>query len=66
MSVGIFAVVVFGYLAAVYLTLQTHDAEERAAFRKRALMSGVVVGGVAATVLVLAGRDVRNSLLTSA
>lgn len=65
-SVGIFALATFAYLAAVYLTLEAHDAEERAAFRSRALISGVVVGGVATTVLMLAGPDVRNSLLVSA
>lgn len=65
-SVGIFALATFAYLAAVYLTLEAHDAEERAAFRSRALISGIVVGGVATTVLMLAGPDVRNSLLTSA
>ena len=66
MSVGVFALVVFAYLAAVYLTLETHDAEERAAFRRRALMSGLAVGAVAASVLTLAEPEVRNSLLTSA
>jgi cytochrome d ubiquinol oxidase subunit II len=65
-SVGVFALVVFGYLAAVYLTLEAHDAEERAAFRMRGLISGIAVGAVAAAVLMLAGPDVRNSLLTSA
>lgn len=65
LSVGVFALVLFGYLAAVYLTLEAHEAEERAAFRKRALISGVAVGTVAASVLMLAGTDVRNSLLTS-
>lgn len=66
MSVGIFALVLFSYLAAVYLTLEAHDVEERAAFRKRALVSSAVVGVMAAAVLLLAGPDVRSSLLTSA
>lgn len=64
-SVGVFALVLFGYLAAVYLTLEADDAAERAAFRMRALISGAAVGAVAASVLMLAGPDVRNGLLTS-
>ncbi|MGH9201443.1 MAG: cytochrome d ubiquinol oxidase subunit II, partial [Vicinamibacterales bacterium] len=66
MSVGVFAAVLFGYLAAVYLTLEAHDLEERAAFRARALVSGVLVGVMAATVLALAGPDLRRGLVTSA
>jgi cytochrome d ubiquinol oxidase subunit II len=64
-SVGVFALVLFGYLAAVYLTLEARDSEERAAFRTRALISGVVVGGVAALVLALADADVRDRLIAS-
>ena len=63
---GLFALVLFGYLAAAYLTLEAHDAEEGAAFRMRALSSGVAVGGLAAVVLLLATPDVRNALLASA
>jgi cytochrome d ubiquinol oxidase subunit II len=66
LSVGVFTLVLFGYLAAVYLTLEAHDAEERAAFRARALLSGVAVGILAAVVLLLATPDVRNALLASA
>jgi cytochrome d ubiquinol oxidase subunit II len=66
MSVGGFALTLFAFLAAVYLTLEAGDAEERAAFRARALVSGVLVGGLAATVLVLANRDVRDALTASA
>jgi cytochrome d ubiquinol oxidase subunit II len=65
-AVGVFALVLFGYLAAVYLTLEADDAPQRAAFRMRALISGVAAGVAAALVLMLAGPDVRSSLLTSA
>ncbi len=64
-SVGVFALVLFAYLAAVYLTLEARDAEERAAFRGRALVSAVLVAALAATVLMLAAPDVRNSLTMS-
>jgi cytochrome d ubiquinol oxidase subunit II len=65
-SVGFFTLALFGYLAAVYLTLEAHGAEEGAAFRMRALMSGVAVGVLATVVLLLATADVRNALLGSA
>jgi len=64
-AVGIFALVLFGYLAAVYLTLEASDAEEREAFRLRALASGFAVAGLAAVVLILAEPDVRHGLLAS-
>jgi len=65
LAVGAFALALFGYLAAVYLTLEAHDAHERAAFRLRALLSGVVVGVLAASVLLLSGSEVRVALLAS-
>lgn len=66
MAVGVFALVLFGYLAAVYLAVEAEDADERMAFRSRALLSGVGVGVMAASVLMLAGTGLRESLLTSA
>jgi cytochrome bd ubiquinol oxidase subunit II len=65
LGVGAFAVVLFAYLAAVYLTLEAHDSEERAAFRLRALISGFAVAVLAATVLMLAAPDVRRGLIAS-
>jgi cytochrome d ubiquinol oxidase subunit II len=65
LAVGAFALAVFAFLAAVYLTLEAHDAEERAAFRLRALLSGVAVGVLAGTVLMLANQDVRHVLVAS-
>ena len=66
LSVGIFALTLFAFLAAVYLTLEARDAEERAAFRARGLVSGALVGVLAAAVLMLAGPDVRRALTASA
>lgn len=65
LSVGVFALATFAYLAAVYLTLEAGDEEERAAFRVRALMSGVAVGVLAAASLALSGPDVRHELIAS-
>lgn len=66
MAVGLFALSLFAYLAAVYLTLEADDDEERAAFRVRAVMSGVAVAALAAIVLLLSTPEVRDSLLASA
>ena len=65
LAVGAFALTLFAYLAAVYLTLEAGDGEERDAFRRRGLTSGLVVGGLAALVLWLAQPDVRIALLAS-
>jgi cytochrome bd ubiquinol oxidase subunit II len=54
-SVGFFALALFAYLAAVYLTLETGDRELQEDFRKRALVTGVAVGILALTVFLLAG-----------
>jgi len=53
-AVGLFALALFAFLAAVYLTLETRDRELQEDFRWRALVSGVVVGLLALTVFVLA------------
>ena len=65
LAVGMFALALFGYLAAVYLTVEATDPDERAAFRARALGSGVAVGVLAATVLILAAPAVRRGLVAS-
>jgi cytochrome bd ubiquinol oxidase subunit II len=65
MSVGLFALGLFAYLAAVYLTLEADDPEERTAFRARALISGAAVAVLAATVLMLSARHVRDALIGS-
>jgi len=66
LSVGLFAVVAFAFLAAVYLTLEAEDRELRADFRARALGTGVALFGAAALALLLSGRYaplVRNGLI---
>jgi cytochrome d ubiquinol oxidase subunit II len=54
-AVGFFALALFAFLAAVYLTLETRERELQEDFRRRALIAGVVVGALALTVFVLAG-----------
>jgi cytochrome d ubiquinol oxidase subunit II len=66
LSVGVFALALFAFLAAVYLTLEAQNDDERAAFRRRALASGVVVGVLALIVFGLATPDLRRSLTASA
>ena len=53
-AVGVFALALFAFLAAVYLTLETRDRELQEDFRARALIAGVVVGLLALTVFILA------------
>ncbi len=65
-SVGVFALTLFAFLAASYLTLEAGDPSERTAFRARALVSGALVGALALIVLLLAGPDVRRALTASA
>jgi cytochrome bd ubiquinol oxidase subunit II len=54
-AVGFFALALFAFLAAVYLTLETRDRQLQEDFRLRAIVSGIVVGILALTVFVLAG-----------
>jgi len=72
LSVGVFALVAFAFLAAVYLTLEADPAESGVGgelqedFRLRALASGVALFVVAASALVLSrGRAplVRDALI---
>lgn len=53
-AVGFFALALFAFLAAVYLTLETRERELQEDFRRRALLSGIVVGLLALTVFLLA------------
>jgi cytochrome d ubiquinol oxidase subunit II len=55
-AVGFFALALFAFLAAVYLTLETRDRALQDDFRSRALIAGVIVGLLALTVFVLAGK----------
>ena len=54
-AVGFFALSLFAFLAAVYLTLETSDRELGDDFRQRALFSGVAVGVLALFVFLLSG-----------
>ncbi len=54
LGVGLLTLVLFAFLAAVYLTLETADADLREDFRRRALTSGVAAFGAAALSLALA------------
>jgi cytochrome d ubiquinol oxidase subunit II len=54
-AVGFFALSLFAFLAAVYLTLETPDYELQEDFRLRALIAGVAVAVLAGTVFLLAG-----------
>jgi cytochrome d ubiquinol oxidase subunit II len=53
-AVGVFALALFAFLAAVYLTVEAQTRELQEDFRGRALVAGVVVGLLALTVFVLA------------
>ena len=53
-AVGGFALALFAYLAAVYLTLETRDAALRRAFRDRAVVAGLVAGALAFACAALA------------
>ncbi|MGB7924258.1 MAG: cytochrome d ubiquinol oxidase subunit II [Pyrinomonadaceae bacterium] len=54
-AVGFFALSLFAFLAAVYLTLETDEAELQEDFRRRALLSGGTVGALALVVFLLSG-----------
>ena len=53
-AVGFFALALFAFLAAVYLTVEARERELQEDFRTRALLAGVAVGLLALTVFVLA------------
>jgi cytochrome d ubiquinol oxidase subunit II len=68
LSVGLLALALFAFLAAVFLTMETHDPELCEDFRRRALGAGVVVFFASALVLLLshgAAPLVRTGLMAS-
>jgi cytochrome d ubiquinol oxidase subunit II len=68
LSVGLLALTLFAFLAAVFLTLETHDPELCEDFRRRALAAGVAVFLASGLVLLLsheAAPLVRSGLLSS-
>jgi cytochrome bd ubiquinol oxidase subunit II len=54
-AVGIFALAMFAFLAAVYLAVEAEEGEMREDFRRRAMISEMALGGMAALVLAAAG-----------
>ncbi|HYU36065.1 MAG TPA: cytochrome d ubiquinol oxidase subunit II [Thermoanaerobaculia bacterium] len=62
LSVGLYALIMFAFLAAVYLTVEAEDEELREDFRRRALASGILLGILAAAVLAVAGLRVPEIL----
>jgi len=69
LSVGMFALIAFAFLAAVYLTLEARDWEVREDFRRRALASGVGLFLAAVVVLLLSlnrAPRVREGLIFAA
>ncbi len=68
LAVGAFALVLFAYLAAVYLTLETDARDLQEIFRRRALVSGVLAGVLALTVFLLSesgAPTIRRGLASS-
>lgn len=67
-AVGFFALSLFAFIAAVYLTLETTDRELQDDFRLRALISGVAVGVFALIVFALSGsyaKEIRAGIIAS-
>jgi cytochrome bd ubiquinol oxidase subunit II len=56
LAVGVLTLALFAFLAAVYLTLEAPEGALREDFRRRALASGVAVGGLAFVSLAVARR----------
>jgi len=69
LSVGLFALIAFAFLAAVYLTLEARERELQEEFRRRALASGgaLFLGAVVALLFSLNGAPrVRDGLIFAA
>jgi cytochrome d ubiquinol oxidase subunit II len=69
LAVGLFALVAFAFLAAVYLTLEAAERDLREDFRRRALGSGVALFFAAALALLLSRGHaplVRDALIFAA
>ncbi|HET6797680.1 MAG TPA: cytochrome d ubiquinol oxidase subunit II [Gemmatimonadales bacterium] len=67
-SVGLLTLTIFAFLAAVFLTLETREAELIEDFRRRALGAGIAVFVASALALFLAGSAaplVRKGLMAS-
>jgi cytochrome d ubiquinol oxidase subunit II len=69
LSVGLFALALFAYLAATYLAVEAPSPELRQAFRHRALAGGSITGVLAVEVFILTnryGQGLRTGLLHDA
>ena len=69
LSVGLFALVAFAFLAAVYLTVEARERELQEDFRRRGLGSGIALSVAAALALLLSRAQaprVRDSLIFAA
>mgnify|MGYP002777658693 CR=1 FL=1 len=64
-AVGLFTLALFAFLAAVYLTNETTDADLRADFRARALASAITVGAAALLAYLVAPPPIRSDLSAS-
>jgi cytochrome bd ubiquinol oxidase subunit II len=65
MAVGVLTLVLFAFLAAVYLMLETADVALKEDFRRRALWAGAVSGAVAAGVFLVSktgAPEIRDDL----
>ena len=67
LAVGLLTLVLFAFLAAVYLAREATDKQLKEDFRRRALLSGVLVGILGCVVLGLATRapQIRHELTRS-
>ena len=63
--VGVFAMSLFAFLAAVYLTIEADSTELADDFRRRALTAGVAVACLALAVFWASNAEVRNGLTRS-
>jgi len=69
LSIGLFALVAFAFLAAVYLTLEARERDVQEDFRRRALASGFGLAVAAAVALLLSRRyapQLREGLILAA
>lgn len=67
-AVGLFALALFAFLAAVYLTVEARDEGLREDFRRRALIAAAIVGALALTVFLLSSSgapEIRRDLSES-
>jgi cytochrome bd ubiquinol oxidase subunit II len=60
LSVGLFALILFAYLAATYLTVEAPSTELRQTFRGRAFVAGLISGGLAIGVFILTNSYARG------